>query len=46
MRQLIIFCVVFLPFFTVAQKQPKLVITDIRMPIMDGIQATKKIKKQ
>lgn len=25
-------------------KQPKLVITDIRMPIMDGIQATKKIK--
>jgi len=26
-------------------KQPKLVITDIRMPIMDGIQATKQIKK-
>ena len=30
----------------VSLKQPKLVITDIRMPIMDGIQATKKIKKQ
>jgi len=27
-------------------KQPKLVITDIRMPIMDGIQATQHIKKQ
>ena len=27
-------------------KQPKLVITDIRMPIMDGIQATKQIKKE
>ena len=27
-------------------KQPKLVITDIRMPIMDGIQATKVIKQQ
>jgi two-component system nitrate/nitrite response regulator NarL len=27
-------------------KQPKLVITDIRMPMMDGIQATKHIKKQ
>lgn len=27
-------------------KQPKLVITDIRMPIMDGIQATRKIKEQ
>lgn len=26
-------------------KQPKLVITDIRMPIMDGIQATRIIKK-
>lgn len=30
----------------VALKQPKLVITDIRMPRMDGIQATKEIKKQ
>ncbi len=30
----------------VSLKQPKLVITDIRMPIMDGIQATQKIKKQ
>ena len=30
----------------VALKQPKLVITDIRMPRMDGIEATKKIKKQ
>ena len=29
----------------VALKQPKLVITDIRMPIMDGIQAVKKIKE-
>jgi two-component system nitrate/nitrite response regulator NarL len=29
----------------VALKKPKLVITDIRMPIMDGIQATKSIKK-
>ncbi|WP_298764320.1 response regulator transcription factor [uncultured Polaribacter sp.] len=29
----------------VALKQPKLVITDIRMPLMDGIEATKKIKK-
>lgn len=28
----------------VSLKQPKLVITDIRMPIMDGIQATKEIK--
>lgn len=27
-------------------KQPKLVITDIRMPIMDGIQATQIIKKE
>ncbi len=27
-------------------KQPKLVITDIRMPKMDGIEATKAIKKQ
>ncbi len=27
-------------------KQPKLIITDIRMPIMDGIQATKIIKKK
>lgn len=27
-------------------KQPKLVITDIRMPLMDGIQATKKIKEE
>ena len=27
-------------------KQPKLVITDIRMPKMDGIEATKRIKKQ
>ena len=30
----------------VALKQPKLVITDIRMPIMDGIQATRIIKKK
>ena len=30
----------------VALKQPKLVITDIRMPILDGIQATQQIKKQ
>lgn len=30
---------------TVNLKQPKLVITDIRMPIMDGIQATRIIKK-
>ena len=30
----------------VSLKQPKLVITDIRMPVMDGIQATRKIKKQ
>jgi two-component system response regulator NreC len=30
----------------VALKQPKLVITDIRMPIMDGIQATRAIKKK
>ncbi|MFD2567757.1 response regulator [Pseudotenacibaculum haliotis] len=30
----------------VSLKQPKLVITDIRMPIMDGIQATKLIKQQ
>jgi two-component system nitrate/nitrite response regulator NarL len=29
----------------VTLKQPKLIITDIRMPIMDGIQATKIIKK-
>jgi two-component system nitrate/nitrite response regulator NarL len=29
----------------VSLKQPKLVITDIRMPMMDGIQATKEIKK-
>ncbi|APZ47134.1 DNA-binding response regulator [Polaribacter reichenbachii] len=29
----------------VTLKQPKLVITDIRMPIMDGIQATRIIKK-
>lgn len=29
----------------VALKQPKIVITDIRMPKMDGIQATKQIKK-
>jgi two-component system nitrate/nitrite response regulator NarL len=28
-----------------ALKQPKLVITDIRMPIMDGIQATRIIKR-
>jgi two-component system nitrate/nitrite response regulator NarL len=30
----------------VSLKQPKLVITDIRMPKMDGIQATRIIKKQ
>ncbi|UAM99838.1 response regulator transcription factor [Polaribacter litorisediminis] len=30
----------------VTLKQPKLVITDIRMPVMDGIQATKAIKKK
>lgn len=30
----------------VSLKQPKIVITDIRMPIMDGIQATKIIKKK
>tara|TARA_R110002126_G_scaffold289578_3_gene444831 strand:- start:30681 stop:31307 length:627 start_codon:yes stop_codon:yes gene_type:complete len=30
----------------VALKQPKLVITDIRMPIMDGIQATRIIKNK
>lgn len=30
----------------VSLKQPKLVITDIRMPIMDGIQATKVIKNK
>ena len=30
----------------VSLKQPKLVITDIRMPIMDGIQATKIIKQK
>lgn len=30
----------------VALKQPKVVITDIRMPKMDGIEATKRIKKQ
>ena len=30
----------------VSLKQPKLVITDIRMPIMDGIQATREIKTQ
>jgi two-component system response regulator NreC len=30
----------------VTLKQPKLVITDIRMPIMDGIEATKVIKKK
>mgnify|MGYP001142580849 FL=1 len=30
----------------VSLKQPKLVITDIRMPIMDGIQATRIIKKK
>ncbi|WP_189663307.1 MULTISPECIES: response regulator [unclassified Polaribacter] len=30
----------------VSLKQPKIVITDIRMPIMDGIQATRIIKKK
>lgn len=30
----------------VALKQPKIVISDIRMPKMDGIEATKKIKQQ
>ncbi len=30
----------------VSLKQPKMVITDIRMPIMDGIQATRIIKKK
>lgn len=30
----------------VSLKQPKVVITDIRMPVLDGIQATKQIKKQ
>jgi two-component system nitrate/nitrite response regulator NarL len=30
----------------VALKQPKLVITDIRMPLKDGIQATKEIKNR
>jgi two-component system nitrate/nitrite response regulator NarL len=30
----------------VSLKQPKLIITDIRMPKMDGIQATKIIKKE
>ncbi|MFY9244038.1 MAG: response regulator transcription factor [Polaribacter sp.] len=30
----------------VSLKQPKLVITDIRMPIMDGIEATRIIKKK
>lgn len=30
----------------VSLKQPKLVITDIRMPILDGIQATRQIKKR
>lgn len=30
----------------VSLKQPKLVITDIRMPLMDGIEATKHIKKE
>jgi len=30
----------------VALKKPKVVITDIRMPKMDGIEATKRIKKQ
>ncbi|MDP5093233.1 MAG: response regulator transcription factor [Polaribacter sp.] len=30
----------------VSLKQPKVVITDIRMPKMDGIEATKRIKKQ
>jgi len=30
----------------VCLKQPKLVITDIRMPIMDGIEATKTIKQK
>lgn len=29
----------------VSLKQPKLVITDIRMPLIDGIQATREIKK-
>lgn len=30
----------------VSLKQPKIVITDIRMPIMDGIEATTRIKQQ
>lgn len=30
----------------VSLKQPKLVITDIRMPLKDGIQATKEIKRE
>ena len=30
----------------VSLKQPKVVVTDIRMPRMDGIEATKQIKKQ